>query len=278
MLKISPGELFEFAKYVNDLTGIVLDESKAYLIESRLGPLAEELNCKSFKELEQKAQNDTRGIIRNRIIDAITTNETFFFRDNNPFELLRHKIFPDFFDRIMDQHTPYKRLKIWSAACSTGQEVYSIAVILRELLPDLDKWNIRILGTDISDAAITQASYGRYNHTEINRGLNTSQLNKYFKKDGHYWRIRDELRSMAYFKKQNLLQPFTGMEKFDLILCRNVAIYFSPENRKKLFNHLADQLNPRGILIIGASESLHGVTDRFVRKDYMRSVYYELKN
>ncbi len=278
MLKITPGELTEIAKYVNDLTGIVLDQSKAYLIESRLSPLAEELGCASYKELQQKAQRDPRRIIQNRIIDAITTNETFFFRDNNPFELLRHKVFPDIFDRIMAQGSAFKRLKIWSAACSTGQEVYSIAVILRELLPDVDKWNIRILGTDISDAAIAQASYGRYNRTEISRGLNPNQLNKYFTQDGNQWRIRDELRSMAYFKKQNLLQPFVGMEKFDLILCRNVAIYFSPENRKTLFNRLANQLNPKGILIIGASESLLGITDRFVRKDYMRSVFYELKD
>ncbi len=278
MLKITPGELTEIAKYINDLTGIVLDQSKAYLIESRLGPLAEELGCANYKELQQKAQRDPRRIIQNRIIDAITTNETFFFRDNNPFELLRHKVFPDIFDRIMAQRSPFKRLKIWSAACSTGQEVYSIAVILRELLPDVDKWNIRILGTDISDAAIAQASYGRYNRTEISRGLNPNQLNKYFTQDGNQWRIRDELRSMAYFKKQNLLQPFVGMEKFDLILCRNVAIYFSPENRKMLFNRLANQLNPKGILIIGASESLLGITDRFVRKDYMRSVFYELKD
>ncbi len=278
MLKITPDEITEIAKYVNELTGIVLDSSKAYLIESRLGPLAEELGCSSYMELQQKAKRDPRHIIQNRIVDAITTNETFFFRDNNPFELLRHKIFPDMFDRIMAQRTPFKRLKIWSAACSTGQEVYSIAVILRELLPDVDKWNIRILGTDISDAAIAQASYGRYNRTEISRGLNPTQLNKYFTQDGNQWRIRDELRSMAYFKKQNLLQPFLGMEKFDIILCRNVAIYFSPENRKLLFNRLADQLNPKGILIIGASESLLGITDRFIRKDYMRSIFYELKD
>ncbi len=278
MLKITPDEITEIAKYVNDLTGIVLDSSKAYLIESRLGPLAEELGCSSYTELQQKAKRDPRHIIQNRIVDAITTNETFFFRDNNPFELLRHKIFPDMFDRIMAQRTLFKRLKIWSAACSTGQEVYSIAVILRELLPDVDKWNIRILGTDISDAAIAQASYGRYNRTEISRGLNPTQLNKYFTQDGNQWRIRDELRSMAYFKKQNLLQPFLGMEKFDIILCRNVAIYFSPENRKLLFNRLADQLNPKGVLIIGASESLLGITDRFIRKDYMRSIFYELKD
>jgi len=278
MLKIQPDELAVVAKYVHEQTGIVLDKTKSYLVESRLGPLAEELSCRSYTELLTKARTDIRKTVQNRIIDAITTNETFFFRDNNPFELLRHKVFPDLFDKIMAPGNYLKRLKIWSAACSTGQEVYSIAVILRELLSDVDTWNIRILRTDISDAAIAQASYGRYNRTEISRGLNPSQLSKYFNQDGNAYRIKDELRAMATFKKQNLLKPFIGMEKFDVILCRNVAIYFSPDSRKDIFERIANQLNPGGILIIGASESLMGISSRFTRKDYMRSVFYQLNS
>ncbi len=278
MLKILPDELTVVAKYVHEQTGIVLDNTKSYLVESRLGPLAEELGCRSYAELLTKARTDIRKTVQNRIIDAITTNETFFFRDNNPFELLRHKVLPDLFDKIMAPGNYLKRLKIWSAACSTGQEVYSIAVIMRELLSDVDTWNIRILGTDISDAAIAQASYGRYNRTEISRGLNPSQLSKYFNQDGTNYRIKDELRAMAMFKKQNLLQPFIGMEKFDIILCRNVAIYFSPDSRKDIFERIANQLNPGGILIIGASESLLGISNRFTRKDYMRSVFYQLNS
>lgn len=278
MLKINPDELTEVASFVNKLTGIMLDQSKAYLVESRLGPLAEELGCRNYRDLLLKSRNDARRVVQNRIIDAITTNETFFFRDNNPFELLRHKVLPDLFDRIMSPGNIIKKLKIWSAACSTGQEVYSIAVILRELLPDVDRWNIRFLGTDISDAAIAQASYGRYNRTEISRGLTPNQVSKYFQEDGNQWRIKDELRAMAQFKRQNLQEPFNGMEKFDLILCRNVAIYFSPENRRTMYDRIANQLNPNGILIIGASESLMGISDRFERKDYMRSVFYQLKD
>jgi len=277
MLKINPDELTQVAGFVNQLTGIVLDQSKSYLVESRLGPLAEELGCGNYRELLQKSNSDPRRAVQNRIIDAITTNETFFFRDNNPFELLRHKVLPDLFDKIMAPGNIIKKLKIWSAACSTGQEVYSIAVILRELLPDVDKWNIRILGTDISDAAIAQASYGRYNRTEISRGLAPDQVAKYFQEEENQWRIRDELRAMAQFKRQNLQEPFGAMEKFDLILCRNVAIYFSPENRRIMYDRIANQLNPGGLLIIGASESLMGISERFDRKDYMRSVFYQLK-
>ena len=277
MIKITTEELKTIARYVHDHTGIVLDQSKAYLIESRLGPIVRDLNCNNYSELYFKAKTDGLGKIRNRIIDAITTNETFFFRDTSPFELLKHKIFPDLFDRILDGQRA-KTLDIWSAACSTGQEVYSIAIILKELLSDVDQWRIKLLGTDISDAAVAQASYGRYNKTEMGRGLRAEQTQKYFMYEGDSWRIKDEIRYMCTFKHQNLLKPFVGMQKFDIILCRNVAIYFSPENRKTLFERIANQLKPGGILIIGASESLLGVSDRFRRKDYMRSVFYELKS
>ncbi len=277
MIKITPEELTLISRYVHDLTGIVLDNSKAYLIEGRLGPLLDEFGCSNYKELYQKAKSDFQKKIENRIIDAITTNETFFFRDNSPFELLKHKILPDLIDRVEASKLPPK-IHIWSAACSTGQEVYSIGIIIKELLTDWMRWNIRILGTDISDAAIAKASYGSYNRTEISRGLSTTLLNKYFTQTmNNSWRINDEIRSMAYFKRHNLLDSFAGIGKFDIILCRNVAIYFSPENRKRIFNNIANQLNPHGILIIGASESLLGITDRFERKEYMRSIFYQLK-
>lgn len=275
MIKISPDELKVIAKYVHQLTGIVLDQSKAYLVESRLGPMTEELGCKNYSELYFKAKNDRT--ILNRIVDAITTNETFFFRDNSPFELLRHKLIPDHIDRVNGSGGfGGPSLQIWSAACSTGQEVYSIAIILKELLPDFSKWRIKLFGSDISDAAVAQASYGKYNRTEIERGLKPAQTTKYFTSANDGWRIKDEIRVMAMFKKQNLLEPFIGVGKYDIILCRNVAIYFSPENRKLLFNQIANQLNPHGILIIGASESLLGISDRFLRKQYMNSVFYEL--
>ena len=277
MIKITPEEVNVIAKYVHELTGIVLDQSKSYLIESRLSPIAEEIGCTNYSELYFKAKNDVRRLIQNRIIDAITTNETFFFRDNSPFELLKHKVFPDVFDQIMDSGSR-RHLDIWSAACSTGQEVYSTAIIISELLPDIDQWTIKLLGTDISDAAVAQASYGKYNHTEINRGLQQPQILKYFNQDGTAWRIKDKIRYMASFRKLNLLAPFTGLQKFDIILCRNVAIYFSQENRRIMFERIASQLKPNGILIIGASESLIGISTRFERKDYMRSVFYQLKS
>ncbi|RMH65008.1 MAG: protein-glutamate O-methyltransferase CheR [Calditrichaeota bacterium] len=280
MLKLTGNELSVISKYVYDLSGIVIDKNKSYLVESRLGPIAEELKCKNYSELYFRARQDASKRIANKIVDAITTNETFFFRDNSPFELLRHKIFPDLIDRKMEgPQAAFPTMKIWSAACSTGQEVYSIAIILRELLGnEINKWRITLLGTDISDAAIAQASYGRYNKTEISRGLKPDQVKKYFEEHDTYARVKDEIRYMANFKRINLLEPFNFIGRFDIILCRNVAIYFSMEDRKKLFDRLADQLNPKGALLIGATETLFGISDRYERKNYMNSFFYQLKS
>lgn len=279
-MKLTGNELSVISKYVYDLSGIVIDKNKSYLVESRLGPIAEELKCKNYSELYFRARQDASKRIANKIVDAITTNETFFFRDNSPFELLRHKIFPDLIDRKMEgPQAAFPTMKIWSAACSTGQEVYSIAIILRELLGnEINKWRITLLGTDISDAAIAQASYGRYNKTEISRGLKPDQVKKYFEEHDTYARVKDEIRYMANFKRINLLEPFNFIGRFDIILCRNVAIYFSMEDRKKLFDRLADQLNPKGALLIGATETLFGISDRYERKNYMNSFFYQLKS
>lgn len=276
MIKVSLEELRLFAAYIHELCGIILDESKAYLIESRLAPLMQELGCKDYRELYFRAKHDLTRAIPNRIVDAITTNETSFFRDRSPFELLKYKLIPDHVDRITKAGSP-KTLSIWSAAASTGQEIYSIAITLSEILPDLPQWRTRLLGTDISDSAIAQASYGKYNRVEIERGLPPGQLQQYFNPQGTFWRIKDEIRAMASFQKLNLMDPFTGVGRFDLIFCRNVAIYFTPENRTKLFDRIANQLNPHGVLVIGSTESLLGVSSRYVRREYHNAVFYQLQ-
>jgi chemotaxis protein methyltransferase CheR len=277
--KVTADDLRIISKYILNISGIELDESKAYLIETRLGRLAKEYQCSSYGELCSRAKIDTSKIIENRIIDAISTNETLFFRDTRPFEVLQHKILPDLIDRRTEQCSGLFPIpiRIWSAACSTGQEVYSIAIVLRELLPDLKKYNIKLVGTDISDAAIAQASYGRYNKFEIERGLAKNVLRKYFIPNGGNWRICDEIRAMVAFDKRNILQPLNGMGKVDIIFCRNVAIYFKPEDRKRLFEKIAGVLEPDGYLIIGSTESLTGISSIFESKRYLRTIYYQLK-
>jgi chemotaxis protein methyltransferase CheR len=279
MYKITPEEYKVFSNYILDISGIMLPSGKEYLVETRLNPILMELGCKSFAELYHKVRTDQTKTIEKKIIDAISTNETYFFRDKAPFELIQHKIIPDLIDtrsKTTQPGTPIK-IRIWSAASSTGQEIYSIAIVIKELYLDPAKYEIKLLGTDISNAAITQASYGKYNKFEIARGLPPEKGRKYFNQDGDYWRIQDEIRSMAVFKKTNLMKPLIGIGKFDIIFCRNVAIYFTPEERSRLYEKLASVLEWDGYLLIGATESLTNDTKLFEPKKYLRTVFYQLK-
>jgi len=278
MIKIAPNEIKSISQYIYDISGIHLDHNKTYLFETRLSSVAEENRCKSYTELHNKAKADRSKKIERQIVDAISTNETLFFRDKGPFELLQHKILPELIDARTPKSPALKTsIKIWSAAASTGQELYSIAIVLKELIPNLSQYNIKLLGTDISDTAISQASYGKYNKFEIERGLPRNQLQKYFQPMGDFWKIKDEIRAMVNFRKMNLMMPFTALGKFDIIFCRNVAIYFTLPDRKKLFNKIADNLADDGFLVIGSTESLTGVCPRFVPKRHLRSIFYQKK-
>lgn len=278
MLKIKPEEIKVLSNYIYNVSGISIDASKAYLLETRFGKLLEEEGCKSYSEFYHKAKSDVRKVLEKKVIDAITTNETLFFRDTGPFDLLKFKILPDLIDARSGKGTQPgpSNLKIWSSACSTGQEIYSVAIVIKELIGSGGNHKITLMGTDLSNAAITQASNGTYNKFEIERGLPREKLQRYFTPAGGNWKIRDEIRAMATFRRMNLMQPFTGLGKFDIILCRNVAIYFTLEDRKKLFNKIADALHPDGYLVIGSTESLTGVCPRFVPKRHLRSIYYQL--
>ena len=278
MLTISTEEIKLITRYIYEISGIHLDESKKYLLETRLNAIAEEHGCLSYQDFYKKAKADATKVIERKIIDAISTNETLFFRDTGPFQLLQHKIFPELIDARSSKNPLLKTsLKIWSAASSTGQELYSVAIVLQELLGDLSKYTIKLSGTDISDAAVAQASSGKYNKFEIERGLARDKLTKYFTMIGQTWKVNDQLRAMVNFRKLNLMQPFLGLGKFDIVLCRNVAIYFTLEDRKKLFNKIADVLEPDGYLIIGSTESLTGICPRFIPKRHLKSIFYQLQ-
>jgi len=275
---ITPLEVDVLGRYIYGLCGILVDQSKAYLLESRLGPLLEEFQCRNYCELYTRAQRDASRHIPQRIIDAISTKETSFFRDQTPFDLLKFKLLPDYFDRARDTaNGALPRLSFWSAACSTGQEVYSIAMILKEFPIDFRQYRITILGTDISDMALAQASYGFYNKVEMARGLSSDRIARYFQAVGSRWRVKDDLRALVSFRKLNLLESFAALGTFDIIFCRNVAIYFSQPDRTRLFERLAKHLHPAGALLIGATESLQGITTRFIRKVYHNTAFYQLR-
>jgi chemotaxis protein methyltransferase CheR len=280
-MKIAPDEFKVFAQYIRTLCGVTLDDSKAYLIETRLSGLAQDNSCSTFSELYYKARSDLSKGLSRQIIDAITTNETLFFRDTAPFEMLQYKILPELIDvrrkKTFGSEAPIP-LRIWSAACSTGQEVYSIAIVLKETLGDLGRYTLRLLGTDISNRAVAQASRGVYNKIEIERGLSGAKLGRYFLPHDSGWKIKDEIRGMASFSTLNLMEDFPSLGRFDIIFCRNVAIYFNDQDKAKLYKRLASTLEPDGYLIIGATESLTGISSLFVPQRHLRSVYYQLSS
>lgn len=272
-MKITTQELMALAVIVHKQCGIVLKKNKAYLVENRLQPLIEEHSFSCFEDLIVKAKACSQ--LTNQIVDLMTTNETSFFRDKKPYALLKEKLLPDW-QAAWGQKCG--NLNIWSCACATGQEVYSIAITLMEYFKEtIFSQNIRIKASDISDSAIVKASRGQYSDYEVSRGLDTAQLKRYFTREDSHWKIKDELRSMAYFEKMNLLQPNVNYGKFDIIFCRNVAIYFSKKDRQQLFHILSSCLNHNGVLIIGATESLFDINNQFKRVDYNGAAYYRLK-
>jgi chemotaxis protein methyltransferase CheR len=279
MIRVDAQEFAQFSGLVREATGIALDGSKAYLIETRLAPLLARSGSRSFGELFRKIRADASGNLIGEMIDRITTQETSFFRDQAPYEMLANKVLPDLIDFRSSARDSRGRipLRIWSAACATGQELYSIAIVLRETLGDLSKYNIRLLGTDISDAAIAKASSGLYTQAEASRGLSPARLAANFDREGDSFKVRDELRAFASFKRRNLHEDFSSLGSWDIVFCRNIAIYFSPEAKASLFDRIGRSLARDGSLILGTTESLLGICPQFEAKRYVRSIYYRLK-
>jgi chemotaxis protein methyltransferase CheR len=247
-------KIFEFfTALLERLSGISYTTGKEYLIESRLNELALSLGYKDVNELYHSIVKKGADLkLLNEIIDALTTNETYFFRDYHPFEAIRTYIFPELLKKRMAE----KRINIWSAACSTGQEPYSIAMLLLEhFFKFLQIYKITILATDISQKCLEKAEKGVYNQIEINRGLPIAYLVKYFKQDGSHWYIDEKVKKLVKFQKLNLLESSMRLsDRFDLILCRYVLIYFSEEIKKKVLIDLWKLLNPGGYLLLGATE------------------------
>lgn len=254
-------------------TGIQWDLSKDYLIESRITSRLENFGVQTIDELLFRLERKDPAVL-NLFIDAVTTRETLFFRNESPFVALEHKALPEIIDAKAG--TPFaQRLRIWSAACSSGQEPYSIAMTLMEMLPDFGNWDVQILATDISDTALSLASRGVYSKFEIERGLRPECLEKYFVPDGNNWCVCDEVRSVVTFEKCNLLEPFTGHRSWDVIFCRNVAIYFDLWAKRDLFERLAGVLTEPGCIFVGAGEDLSVFGQRWAPQFHCRSTYYQ---
>ncbi len=255
-------------KLLKERSGLDLSADKQYLVESRLTPLARKAGLAGIPELVQKMRGGADPLTAD-VVEAMTTNETFFFRDKIPFDHLRDTIVP----MLLASRAGRKSLRIWSAACSTGQEPYSIAMSLKEKGAALAGWRIEIVGTDLSQEVLEKSKAGIYSQLEVQRGLPIQLLVKYFAQNGELWQISPELRGMVQHKQLNLLQDFSHLGKFDVIFCRNVLIYFDHPTKISIFDRMARLIEPDGMLMLGAAESVVGVTDAFRPVHDKRGLY-----
>jgi len=280
-IAINQEEFILMREYIQKECGIVIGDEKMYLVESRLARLVVETDSKSFKEFYLKAKSDISQKIKNKIVDAMTTNETLWFRDIKPWKILEDIVIPKF---ISDLKSGRKtQINIWSSACSTGQEPYSFAILLKEALlreRSINPEQFKILGTDISPSALYMGISGRYNSIAMSRGMQDRFAifkDKYFRQQDTVFEIDENIKKMVVYKKFNLQMPFTNLPEFDLIFCRNVAIYFSAEFKKELFKKIYMKLNKDGFFFIGSTESLIGYSSDFEQIEYQRGVYYKPK-
>lgn len=248
--------------------GISLDADKAYLAESRLQPIIHRLELADLDALVVRIASGQHPDLAREVVDAMTTNETFFFRDRVPFDNFRKFVLP----ALLEARKDIARIRIWCAACSSGQEPYSLAMILDEEAQRLSGWSVEILATDVSHNVVAAAREGVYTQFEVQRGLPISQLLRYFQQDGERWRINEHLRSNIQFEQFNLLSDFSSLGVFDVIFCRNVLIYFDVPTKRSVLEKIARHLALDGYLFLGAAESVVGLTDSFGPHPEYRSI------
>lgn len=253
-------------------SGIVLEPGKEYLLEARLGPFVRDLGVPDVSGVIGLLRRSRQGELATRVVDALTTNETSFFRDAHPFDSLRTTIVPELIRRNASTRT----LRIWSAACSTGQEPYSIGMVLLEHFPELASWNVRILATDLAETVLARARAGRYRQLEVNRGLPASYLAKYFERDGLEWKVVDALRQKVEVRALNLIGDWGPMPRFDVVFLRNVLIYFDVETKRRILARVRQQLQPEGWLFLGSAETTLQIDDSFRRVPIERGQAYRL--
>jgi chemotaxis protein methyltransferase CheR len=260
---------YEFLrKFLKERSGLDLSSDKQYLVESRLIPLARRVGLNGIAELVAKIKAGS-DVLTSEVVEAMTTNETFFFRDKIPFDHLRQTILP----ALLQARANRRSLRIWSAASSTGQEPYSIAMCLKENAAALAGWRVEILATDLSQSVLEKARAGIFSQFEVQRGLPIQMLVKHFTQVGELWQLNADIRAMVQHRQLNLLQDFSHLGTFDVIFCRNVLIYFDPETKGRIFDRLAKALDPEGVMVLGAAESVIGISDAFKPYPERRGLY-----
>ncbi|MFT5236189.1 MAG: chemotaxis protein methyltransferase CheR [Shewanella sp.] len=267
-------EYTQFRLFLEQHSGIVLGDNKQYLVRSRLAPLMGQFNLPSLSEVVKHSMKPTERQLRASVIDAMTTNETLWFRDRYPFELLANNLLPEY-SRLG------RPLKIWSAACSSGQEPYSLAMTILECQqkkPGTLPGKASILATDLSPSMLERCKHAEYDNLALGRGLSEERKRQFFTATHNGTMvINDNVKRLVNFRSHNLLESYTLLGKFDIIFCRNVLIYFSPEAKAKILRQFAAALNPKGILFLGASESIAGLTEEFDMVRCNPGIYYQKK-
>jgi chemotaxis protein methyltransferase CheR len=265
---VTPPDYEYLRKLLKDNSGLDLSADKQYLIESRLLPLSRKCGVAGISELVLKMKGGSAAIIT-QVVEAMTTNETFFFRDKVPFDHFRQSIMPE----MLKARAGRKSIRIWCAAGSTGQEPYSLAMCLKEMSAALTGWRVEILATDLSQEVLEKSRAGIYSQFEVQRGLPIQLLVKYFKQTGEFWQVNAEIRAMVQHRQLNLLHDFSQLGVFDVIFCRNVLIYFDQDTKINIFNRLAKVTEPEGFLVLGAAETVVGLTDVFKPFPERRGLY-----
>jgi len=264
---VTPSDYEYLRKLLKERSGLDLSADKQYLVESRLVPLARKAGLPGIAELVQKMKGHTETLT-SEVVEAMTTNETFFFRDKIPFDHLKETILP----ALVQARAARRSLRFWCAASSTGQEPYSIAMLLKEM-PALSGWRTEIVATDLSQAVLEKSKAGIFSQFEVQRGLPIQMLVKYFKQNGDLWQLNADVRAMVQHKQLNLLQDFSHLGTFDVIFCRNVLIYFDQDTKAAIFERMARMIEPDGALALGAAESVVGITDAFKPYPDRRGMY-----
>ena len=267
---MKPEDFTYFCKLILDRTGLVLGPDKTYLIESRITPVARKHNLGGLDGLANTLRQGRSNDVLRDFTDALMTNESFFFRDTKPFDQFRDVVLPRL---LASRAAAAKRIRIWSAACSTGQEAYSLAMLLKEQGAKLAGWTIEITCTDISHEVLVRARNGIYTQFEVQRGLPIQLLVKYFKQDGDKWQLTPEIRGMVKYKEFNLLADPTGLGGFDVVFCRNVLIYFDQKAKTAILERISRLLPPDGLLYLGGAETVLGVSDKFEPLAGHRGIY-----
>jgi chemotaxis protein methyltransferase CheR len=265
---MTPPEYEYLRKVLRDSSGLDLSADKQYLVESRLLPLSRRAGLSGTGELVEKVKGGSASLTT-QVVEAMTTNETFFFRDKIPFDLFRLSIMPE----MLRTRASRKGIRIWCAAASTGQEPYSLAICLKEMGDALTGWRVEIIATDLSEEVLEKSRAGLYSQFEIQRGLPIQMLVKYFTQRGELWQINADLRAMVQHRQLNLLHDFSQLGLFDVIFCRNVLIYFDQDTKIGIFERLAKAAEPDGFVVLGATETVVGLTDVFKACPERRALY-----